>query len=150
MHPMGSGRLTLREVTMVLVAGFALVGCGGGDVTTTGGQGMTDPGATAPATSLTITVDDGAGSQRTVHLTCDPAGGDHADPAGACAVLERVGEKQLPPVPKDRMCTQIYGGAETARITGTWRGRPLDARLSRRDGCEIARWDALRALLPET
>jgi hypothetical protein len=151
MHPMGSGSRTLRELAVTAVALLALAGCGGaGYVITTGGQGVTEPSTTAPATVLTIVVDDGSGGQRTVHLTCEPAGGDHPDPAAACAVLERAGAEQLPPVPKDRMCTQIYGGAQTARITGTWRGKAVDARLSRKDGCEMARWDALQGLLPET
>jgi hypothetical protein len=46
------------------------------------------------------------------------------------------------------MCTQIYGGPETARIVGTWAGQAVDARFSRVDGCEIARWRALTGLLP--
>jgi hypothetical protein len=42
-----------------------------------------------------------------------------------------------------------YGGAATARVTGTWAGRPVDAAYSRKNGCEIARWDRLVPLLPE-
>jgi hypothetical protein len=42
----------------------------------------------------------------------------------------------------------VYGGPQTARITGTWEGGPVDATLSRTNGCEIARWKALRGLLP--
>jgi hypothetical protein len=48
------------------------------------------------------------------------------------------------------MCTMLYGGPATAHVTGTWAGRPVDARFDRADGCEIARWDALVPLLPET
>jgi hypothetical protein len=139
----------LRDVAAISVALLALGGCGGADATTTGGSTVTDPRTTGAATELTITVDDGAGKQSTVQLTCDPAGGDHADPQGACDVLEREGDKALPPVPKDQMCTAIFGGAQTARITGTWRGKAVEAELSRKNGCEIARWDALRGLLPE-
>lgn len=51
------------------------------------------------------------------------------------------------PVPDDVACTQIFGGPQTARVTGTLRGTPVDARFSRTDGCEIARWDAVAALL---
>jgi hypothetical protein len=46
------------------------------------------------------------------------------------------------------MCTQNYGGPETARIVGTWAGRPVDARFSKRNGCEIGRWWTLTGLLP--
>ena len=54
----------------------------------------------------------------------------------------------LPEVPPNQMCTQIYGGPQTARITGTWDGKAVDASLKRTNGCETARWDALRPLLP--
>ena len=102
---------------------------------------------TAP-TSLTIVVDDGRGTTTTWHLTCDPAGGDHPHPTAACAALSVGGARSLPPVPADRACTQIYGGPQTARITGTWAGKAVDATLSRTDGCQIARWDGLSGLLP--
>ena len=46
------------------------------------------------------------------------------------------------------MCTQQYGGPETATITGTWQGEPVNSTLSRKNGCEIARWDALKDVLP--
>ena len=46
-------------------------------------------------------------------------------------------------------CTQIYGGPEEATIKGTIRGNPVDATFSRTDGCEIARWESVEALLSE-
>ena len=69
------------------------------------------------------------------------------DPAAACAALEG-GARYLRPVPADLACTEIYGGPETARLTGTWRGTPVDASFSRTDGCQIARWNGLAGLLP--
>ncbi len=99
-------------------------------------------------TDLVITVDDGRGSTQTWHLTCDPPAGDLPDPPAACAALTKGGARYLPEVPKDVACTQIYGGPEKARITGTWEGRPVDATLSRTDGCQIARWNGLAGLLP--
>lgn len=44
------------------------------------------------------------------------------------------------------MCTQQYGGPQRARITGTWRGKKVDARFDRTDGCQIARWNRLDAV----
>jgi hypothetical protein len=64
-------------------------------------------------------------------------------------VLEQRGATALPAVPKDQMCTQVFGGPETATITGTWRGKPVMSRLSRINGCEISRWNALNGLLPK-
>jgi hypothetical protein len=49
-------------------------------------------------------------------------------------------------VPADVACTEIYGGPATARVRGTLQGKPVDARFSRTNGCEIARWERNRAL----
>jgi hypothetical protein len=45
------------------------------------------------------------------------------------------------------MCTQIDGGPATAEVSGTWRGERVEAEFSRQNGCEIARWDRVGALL---
>jgi hypothetical protein len=34
----------------------------------------------------------------------------------------------------------IYGGPQTARVRGTYRGRKVEAVFNRKNGCEIARW----------
>ena len=44
-------------------------------------------------------------------------------------------------------CTELFGGPETARLRGRVRGRAVDARFARNNGCEIARWDNVAALL---
>ena len=80
-------------------------------------------------------------------LTCDPAGGDHPDPEGACRDLAAA-DDPFAPLPADAMCTEIYGGPQTAVVEGTWRGEPVRLELSRTDGCRIAQWDALGAVLP--
>ena len=79
-------------------------------------------------------------------LTCDPPGGDHPDAEAACAVLDTV-PTPFAPVPAGTMCAQVYGGPETATITGTWRGERVDASYRRTDGCEIARWRRLGPVL---
>lgn len=80
-------------------------------------------------------------------LSCDPPGGEHPDPPAACADL---GEEAEPfaPVPPDSLCTEIYGGPQTATVRGTYRGRPVALELSRTDGCQIAQWDRMGSLLP--
>ncbi|CAL9510784.1 hypothetical protein SUDANB15_03620 [Streptomyces sp. enrichment culture] len=102
---------------------------------------------------LTVTVRDaGGGADGTYELRCRPSGGSHPDPAGACAAVDRStrwGEDAFAPVPRDAVCTLQYGGPATARVTGTWAGRPVDATFDRGDGCGIARWDRLVPLLPE-
>ncbi|WP_432198624.1 SSI family serine proteinase inhibitor [Streptomyces sp. bgisy027] len=101
---------------------------------------------------LTVTVRNAGGADGTHELTCHPAGGDHPRAADACAALDRGtrwGRYAFAPVPQGTFCTMQYGGSATARITGTWAGRPVDARYDRSDGCEIARWDRLMPLLPD-
>jgi hypothetical protein len=134
----------------MMLAGL-LVGCGqeqGG--TGDGAGGAPAEGATTvPAASqLTVTARaDGAAAARTWKLTCDPSGGDHPDPARACAALDKAKDPYAP-VPEDAICTKIYGGPQTATITGTWNGAPVNATYSRADGCELARWQALAPVFP--
>jgi hypothetical protein len=104
-------------------------------------------GSAGGSSQLRIVVDDGTGSTSTWTLTCDPVGGDHPEPAEACAAVDGH-RNALNPVPKDRMCAQVYGGPEKATITGTWRGEPIFAALARTNACETARWDALVPLVP--
>ena len=104
-------------------------------------------GSPGGPSQLTIVVDDGAGGTSTWSLTCDPTGGDHPDAEQACAAIEGH-RSALNPVPKDRMCAQVYGGPEKATVTGTWRGEQIFAALSRTNACETARWDALVPLVP--
>ncbi|GGV76036.1 hypothetical protein GCM10010294_41600 [Streptomyces griseoloalbus] len=102
---------------------------------------------------LVVTVRDaGDGADGTYEVYCRPSGGSHPDPAGACAAVDRNtrwGEDAFAPAPRDAVCTMQYGGPATARITGTWAGRPVDATYDRANGCAIARWDRLVPLLPE-
>lgn len=108
------------------------------------------PSAPSGPADLTIVVDDGSGRRTTWTLTCDPAGGTHPQPEQACAVLGAAGGTALPPVSADTICSQQYGGPETATITGTWREATVSAEITLKDGCQIGRWTALRGLLPAT
>jgi Subtilisin inhibitor-like len=99
-------------------------------------------------TDLTIVINNASSSTVTWRLTCNPPGGTHPDPKAACRALEANGAVALPPVPEDKACTQIYGGPETASITGTWQGQPVMSRFARNDGCQISRWKLMEGLLP--
>lgn len=107
------------------------------------------PGTAASvAADLTITVQAGPDAEpETFTLTCDPPGGSYSDPAAGCEFLSTVEEDAFEPVPADVVCTQIYGGPQTASITGTWQGSQINAAFSRVNGCEIGRWDALEPLI---
>ena len=140
-----------RTVALLVGAGLALTACGTDDdvpvVSTTPGG----PAEPTPQTSLTIAFDAGDGSEaQEWTLTCDPVGGNHPDPGAACAALGGLDATAFAPVPADQMCTQIYGGPQTATVRGSWGGQAVDASFSRENGCEIARWDAATAVLGES
>ncbi|HJY43425.1 MAG TPA: SSI family serine proteinase inhibitor [Propionibacteriaceae bacterium] len=99
-------------------------------------------------TDLTNVVNDGSGSTVTWRLTCHPPGGTHPNPEAACRALETNGATALPSVPGDKACAQIYGGPETASITGTWQGEQIMSSFARNDGCQINRWKLMEGLLP--
>lgn len=104
-------------------------------------------GGGVPA-DLTVEVDTtGEGTTTAWTLTCAPAGGDHPDPEAACAALAAAWPDAFDPVPAGTMCTQQYGGPQTAVIAGTVAGESVSARFSRTNGCEISRWDAVADVL---
>lgn len=106
--------------------------------------------ATAPGGRLTITVwpqGQSAGGARRWTLECGPAGGTHPQAQKACARLAAT-PNPFRPVPRDVMCTEVYGGPEEALVTGTYRGARVNARFNRVNGCEIARWNRIAVLFP--
>lgn len=144
-------------VAPVAVAAFALLtacmaanpGPGGPTAATPSDGGSVSSSPTSSASGeLTIVVRDASEQENSWTLTCDPVGGTHPDPEAACAALTAHGAAALPPVAKDMMCTQVYGGPETASIAGTWQGQSVRSTFARTNGCEIARWNMLKGLLP--
>jgi hypothetical protein len=124
-----------------------LAGCAGGS---DGGAADQPSGETqAAGDELRITVDVGDGAAQEYLLRCGngTAEGSLPDAAAACAHLRDL-DDPFEPVPDDAICTQQYGGPQTARIEGSWHGETVDLELSRTDGCHIAQWDRLAPLLP--
>ena len=104
-------------------------------------------------TALTIVVRDGSGDVKRAKLYCLQQGSSARGFLRGRRVhrlCERAGQLatflRTPPDP-DRMCTQVYGGPETARIRGYIAARPVDRSFHRRDGCGIADWRRARLLL---
>jgi hypothetical protein len=104
-------------------------------------------GSSGPA-QLSVVLDDGSGVRSTWTLTCQPAGGDHPDPAKACGVLGANGPKAFRPVTPGTSCSQVYGGPQKALVRGTWRGAAVSTQFTLENGCEISRWNMLLGLLP--
>jgi len=119
------------------------------------------PASAAPGGDhLTVTVRDAGDRSGTYEVHCPPGNASgsasepntHPDLPAACAAVDRNtrwGRDTFAPVPDGSVCTMLYGGPATAHVTGTWAGRPVDARFDRSNGCETARWDRFVPLLPD-
>ncbi len=106
--------------------------------------------AASPGTDLRIAVwpqGRSDGDAMVWRLECNPADGTLPNPRAACRRLFALDEP-FAPVPRDALCTQIYGGPQEARVVGTFRGRRIWANFRRNDGCQIARWNRHRFLFP--
>lgn len=115
------------------MSGSLLVGCGGEDERRSGEE--------TPAVDLTVTVR-GPGGEQQFELQCEPD-----DERRPCETARRLTDFLASEPPRDRVCTQIYGGPETGRIVGTIGERRIDRRFSKTNGCEIADWRRAEPLL---
>ena len=130
---------------------LVLAGCaepaGDGAAGTTASPSVSDD---SPADDdLLIELDRGRGDEpeRYTLVCADPPQGDHPDATAACAHLETL-DAPFAALPADMVCTEQYGGPETARITGRCAGETVDLELSRIDGCRISQWESLGPVLP--
>lgn len=90
-----------------------------------------------------MTLEEGGEPAKTYELQCDPSGGDHPQPKQACATLAKAGAEVFDPISEKQPCTMIFGGPQSATVTGTYEGKKVDASFTRENGCEIGRWDKL-------
>ena len=131
---------SVRSLVVPLLAVVALAACAGGSA------------GTSPPTALKVTYwENGRGTSTPVTWTlrCNPARGSLPRPAVACRRLVKGGPKLFAAVPPDTVCTEIYGGPQVARVTGTVKGTRVWTTFTRTNGCEISRWQRLSPwLLP--
>jgi hypothetical protein len=130
----------VRVLLVVLLPVLLLAACSGGR------DEVTAEPAAGTELAVEVVAEPGA-EPRSWTLTCEPPGGDHPDPDAACAALTRSPDA-LAPLPADVVCTEVYGGPQTAVVRGTSQGREVALELSRTDGCRTDQWDRLGALLP--
>ena len=134
----------MRRAAAVLVLLAALGGCGEAD----------EPATSSGAIELTVVHDDGSGRKTTGTLTCrgadqraEGALDGRASPSELCKQARGNAELLTTAPDKARVCTQIYGGPETARVTGTIDDEKVDRRFRRTNGCEIADYTRAARLL---
>lgn len=145
----------LAVATALLVAAAVACGSGGDD---TGATSATRAGTGTHLTVRGVATRTGSdpGEPVTVPfsgtLDCGaPPSGTGAfatDPATTCRrLVADAADLTTAGAHRGRMCAEIYGGPQTARITGTVAGRPVDVRIARTDGCGIDDWTQLAWLL---
>jgi hypothetical protein len=102
------------------------------------------------STSLHITVWPEGSAQpanKVYTLKCAPVGGTLPKRAAACTKLMHT-VRPFAPTPAGMACTMIYGGPQEALVTGRFRGKLVRAHFSRKDGCELGRWNRVGFLFP--
>jgi hypothetical protein len=110
-------------------------------------RGTSSGSDSAGSTVLEISVSRGGESPTKVWTLRCPAGGTLPNAARACKRLLAL-ERPFAPTPKQAACTLIYGGPQVADVRGTFKGRRVKARFTRKNGCEIERWNRVRFLFP--
>jgi hypothetical protein len=135
----------MRPLVALLIAALAVapVACGD-DESGSGGGSQT--------VNLTVSVTDGEGKEANGTLKCgegSAVGSGFLESAAAehCKAARDLEKLLTTQPPKDRVCTQVYGGPQTARITGTFGAQDVARSLSRTDGCQIEDWKQADALL---
>lgn len=140
------GRLRTASAVSVALSVVGLAACGA--PVSPGSPG--EPEATEAGSTLTIRFTPAPEADTKVWtLTCQPPGGSHPAPEAACTTLAELTESGDPFVqpPADEICPQIYGGPQQAKVEGEWRGASVSATYSRRNGCDMKRWDEMEPVI---
>jgi hypothetical protein len=123
-------------IAWVSAAGLVIAAIGG-----CGGDEREPAHGGAASVDLVITVTSPQGTRETA-LECDASARSQR-----CETARRLAGFLAKQPPRDRVCTQIFGGPETAHVRGTIGDRRIDRRFSKTNGCEIADWQRAEALL---
>ena len=151
-----------RTLISACIVALVLTGCGGGPIPVEPAGGIGDgadplpdlpTAGPYPFADLTITVEHPDADTVEYRISCegdtaDVIGNDAISGVAACARLaEPMVQTRLitPPAPEDRVCTEIYGGPDVARLVGTLNEVAVDTTIDRTNGCGISDWDNLLA-----
>jgi len=129
---------------LILLLPLVLLAAGCGAEDEAGAPASSGP---EPLVQLVVRVDadgKGAAPAKELRVRCDSAG-----ESPACSAADALATGDFAPVPADKACTQIFGGPQTATVKGSLRGEPVEGGFSRHNGCEVARWESVAALLDQ-
>jgi hypothetical protein len=142
-------RRAARAAAIALLGALALSACGEADEP----AAQQAPTGSA-AIELTVLYDDGSGRTTSGTLTCrgadrraEGALDGRASAAELCTHARGLNELLTSKPDAGRACTQVYGGPETAVVTGTIDGRTVERRFTRTNGCELADYTRAAGLL---
>lgn len=115
-------------------------------VTVAGVVGVAAGGAATAAKKVSLTItywpdEQAPGTYERWTLRCSPVGGTLPNRIRACSRLSRLPLASFAQVPKDVVCTQIYGGPQKAVVKGSIGSARIWSSFRRRNGCEIERWN---------
>jgi hypothetical protein len=146
-------RRSSMKAAVLALAALVATGCMGRSPSS--GSGKAQPVIPAKTYLRIAVFPNGKGHPQRYQLWCRGPGGELssgiAKPISApraCERLVRLWPEGSAPVPKDVACTEVYGGPQVAEVSGMFHGKPVSARFTRTDGCEIARWNRVRFLFP--
>jgi hypothetical protein len=145
-----------RHLVLLTVAFTVLAACG--DDEGDGAQSTDAPGDSSANAELEIRYEHtSAGVDETYTIICTDSSSEvsgdavEVDADAACDALREpaVVERLTQGPPQDQVCTEIYGGDDTAAIEGTIGDQPVETMADRTNGCSIETWDGLLApILP--
>ncbi|UVJ40093.1 subtilase-type protease inhibitor [Arthrobacter sp. CJ23] len=135
----------------------------GAQPTTLGPEDMTpDPSLSYPGTEVTpgqgnaelsiLIMDSPAATPLSYTLVCrdgaPAAESKHPTAAAGCTALKsNPALLERKPKSVDQICTEQYGGPQTAQVTGAVDGVEVNVSYSLTNGCEISAWNAVRDIL---
>ena len=136
------GNMKRLLLTLTALSAVVLVACGDDEPI----------GGPFPVADLEVVVEHPDRETISYRITClgDTAtitGDVDLDDQAACEALAQpdVQQRLIEGPPADQICTEQYGGPDTATITGTIDETPVDAVIDRTNGCGISDWDHLLA-----
>jgi hypothetical protein len=140
--------MAIRRALVLSLLGLLLVvavaACGSDDAKSGSGS------ATTTGTELKVTGESAKALSGTVSCSGDTSKGTGMFADNAVEVCQKISNEPaaFSKVGDDsRMCAQMYGGPEHARIQGTVASEKVDVTVTRNDGCGIDDWQQLEWLL---